>query len=579
MALHQTNTLHQYEPVDGQRPWTPGLVSRMPWLGMGAIVGALASLAASAAILICSDGKPISTWSFQPSTYIAITSTLANLCLLYALKEGANIAWWRRAMQKDTTLGDLHRYWSFGSSFQEALLSGRRINILAVACVSATIAQVNGPLLQRASKVVIETVNTTATVNLRLTSELPTGYTGAISGRARDVALFMPDYAKVVQIYNVNGPIAIGGTGCTGICSAYVAGVGLSLNCSAYEVPFNINEAASPDPQFYVAINGTDVFETEFVWNGGSASNISLGVLYKETSDCSGVLQVKNCTIHAASVRYPVVIDSNKSTIALDPSTTVFDDLVSGLVPTESVDWYEGNSTLGGYWLALKNRFQSTAHLRWVGAAGYELVTTGNTATQYAVLSEDTDPALQASSCGITFANPLDDLLASARDLMFRTSIAATNSSTPVQSLPANEQQQRAVFRSSYPYLAGALGVTVVAIALVLCIFSGYRQLGRKVTMSPLELAKAFNAPTLLGHDSNATVSELLQELGHRGIRYGAVAVDERTEADAAPSPFVGSKYASFAIGDYVPDSRMRLELASTQQHVYEPRKGWTFVG
>lgn len=553
----------------------------MPWLAAGAIIGALASLAASAAILVCSDGRPIATWSFQPSTYLAIFSTLTNLCLLYALKEGANIAWWRRAMQSGTTLADLHRNWTFGSNFQDALLSGRHMNLLALACLAATIAQINGPLLQRASKVTVAKVTKTATVHLRLTSELPLGYTGTISGRGRNVALFMPEYATVVQEYNANVPQTIENTGCNGVCSTYVSGVGLSLNCSAYEIPFNITEASSTSPQFDIAINGTDVFETQLVWDGTRAGNISLGVLYKETGDCAGVLQVRNCTIHAARVRYPVIIDSNKSTIALDPSTTVFDDLMLGLMPVELVDWYEGNSTLGGYWLALKNRFESSAHLRWVGAAGYELITTGNTATQYAVLdgSGPYGAALASSSCGITFANPLDDVLASARDLMFRTSLAAANTSTPVQSLAATETQQRAVFQSSYPYLAGAVGVTVVALVLVFCIFSGYHSLGRSVTMSPMEIAKAFNAPSLQTLNSNATASDLLRELQDRAVRYGAVAMDEMTDVGSEASPYSATKSPRAEVTDDVPASRMRLEMATAHQQIYTPRKGWTFVG
>jgi hypothetical protein len=189
----------------------------------------------------------------------------------------------------------------------------------------------------------------------------------------------------------------------------------------------------------------------------------------------------------------------------------------------------------------------------------------------------EANPTIGLFPCNIAFANPLDDVLASARDLMFRTSMAATNSSTPVQSLTATFQ--RAVFRSSYGYLAGALGVTVVAISLVLYIFSGYRRLGRKFTLSPLEVGKAFNAPILQGQDSNATVSELFQELGHRDVRYGAIAVNERTNVDPEASSYIASKYPRTGLIDYMPDSRMRLELAPTHQQVHEPHKGWTFVG
>lgn len=118
------------------------------------------------------------------------------------------------------------------------------MNLLAAACIAATIAQINGLLFQRASKVVVESITDTATVDLRITSQLPLGYKCTVSGRAYGVALFMPDFAKVVQNYNATDLINIKGTGCNGVCSTHVSGVGLSVNCSACEIPFNISEAA-----------------------------------------------------------------------------------------------------------------------------------------------------------------------------------------------------------------------------------------------------------------------------------------------------------------------------------------------
>lgn len=41
--------------------------------------------------------------------------------------------------------------------------------------------------------------------------------------------------------------------------------------------------------------------------------------------------------------------------------------------------------------------------------------------------------------------------------------------------------------------------------------------------MSPIETAKAFRAPMLESSDSNAEANNLLREVGHRKIRYGAV--------------------------------------------------------
>ncbi|KAF2866993.1 hypothetical protein BDV95DRAFT_503759, partial [Massariosphaeria phaeospora] len=48
--------------------------------------------------------------------------------------------------------------------------------------------------------------------------------------------------------------------------------------------------------------------------------------------------------------------------------------------------------------------------------------------------------------------------------------------------------------------------------------------LGRDVSMSPIEIAKAFAAPSLAGaSDPNATSKRLLQDVGDKPIKYGTV--------------------------------------------------------
>ncbi|EAT86178.1 hypothetical protein SNOG_06347 [Parastagonospora nodorum SN15] len=61
------------------------------------------------------------------------------------------------------------------------------------------------------------------------------------------------------------------------------------------------------------------------------------------------------------------------------------------------------------------------------------------------------------------------------------------------------------------------------------------KPLGRKVTLSPIEVAKAFAAPSLHDALSNTDIKALLKTTGHRRLRYGAVwddiEVDEHSEA------------------------------------------------
>ena len=97
--------------------------------------------------------------------------------------------------------------------------------------------------------------------------------------------------------------------------------------------------------------------------------------------------------------------------------------------------------------------------------------------------------------------------------------------------------------------------------------------------MSSLEVGKAFNAPIMQGHDSNATVAELLGEVRGSGVRYAAFAVDERTHVEGQLFEYGAAKYPRQGFAGDVPDSRMRVEMSSTRQQVSEPKKEWTFVG
>ncbi|ETN44487.1 uncharacterized protein HMPREF1541_10157 [Cyphellophora europaea CBS 101466] len=586
-----------YSAMRAQNPWAPGAVARMPWLPLAGFAVSLVGLIASAAILVYSNGKPIADWAFQPPTYLAIATVITNVCLFYVLKEGANIAWWHAASQS-TTIGDLHRHWLYGSSFQDAILSGRRIDLVALACIIATLAQINSPLLQRASRAVDEGVRAPLPIDIRLAITLPYDYfTGYVSGRAYDVSIYSPQFGDVVQSFNNNATIQMPKTGCKGTCSATVEGLGFALNCSSYTVPYDLNpqifDNGSVQTGADSSVDGIDAFETHFRWSTNAPSNLTIGTVYKPTLECSGALQVQNCSLHTATVRYKVVVDGNASTIALDPHTSIFDDnvLESIDLPGRSV---QGPTSMGGFWLALQNKYASTTHVRFAGAVGYEIASTGNLATQYAVVngtrSTNSNTAI-GSSCDLYFRDPITELLAGARDLMFRLGVAAINSTMPSQSVMAESSEKRAVFRTNYAYLGGAVGITIVALLLAAALFKGYSTLGRPMTMSPVELAKAFDAPLLKGADSNAEMKALIELMGTRSVMYGAgtgasgqdTSADEiimhepgEWQAQAQKHTFVRSNETWE--GDSVGSGAGRL-LMGPAHEVRPPRRGEVFGG
>jgi hypothetical protein len=96
----------------------------------------------------------------------------------------------------------------------------------------------------------------------------------------------------------------------------------------------------------------------------------------------------------------------------------------------------------------------------------------------------------------------------------------------------------------------------------ILPTFFGWWRLGRTVTLSPIEVAKAFDAPQLAGVDSNAETSTLLKVIGDRPVKYGAVSLGQ-SGTDYNPA------WAN------VPE---KLVMASPS-YVHEPANGRTFAG
>jgi hypothetical protein len=82
------------------------------------------------------------------------------------------------------------------------------------------------------------------------------------------------------------------------------------------------------------------------------------------------------------------------------------------------------------------------------------------------------------------------------------------------------------VFKSNYYYLATALTVMMLGVLVVIPTFHGFWDLGRKISLNPLEIAKAFNAAILCDQGSNASASTLDKHAKSKEIKYGEVVDD-----------------------------------------------------
>ncbi|KAH7359722.1 hypothetical protein BKA66DRAFT_225649 [Pyrenochaeta sp. MPI-SDFR-AT-0127] len=77
---------------------------------------------------------------------------------------------------------------------------------------------------------------------------------------------------------------------------------------------------------------------------------------------------------------------------------------------------------------------------------------------------------------------------------------------------------------TSFVYVGGAIAATFVTVLLVLPVYWGFWQLGRKVTLGPLEISNAFGAPIITPEKTMAyhgDFEQVLEDVGHRRVQYG----------------------------------------------------------
>lgn len=170
------------------------------------------------------------------------------------------------------------------------MTAGKHVSFIAVACVLVAISPINGPLLQRASRSSFGHFSSMVDLSLQISRQLPIGYTGTLSGRADTALLLMPAFTKVVQASELGSAINVSSSG-----------------CEDFSKPTTEPDGSFDTSQTVMA-NGTHFFETMFQWSFVEPGTIGMNILYQDAPACNGTLQIRNYTLNATVVNYPVVL-------------------------------------------------------------------------------------------------------------------------------------------------------------------------------------------------------------------------------------------------------------------------------
>ncbi|KAF5260234.1 hypothetical protein FOXYS1_9137 [Fusarium oxysporum] len=486
------------------QPWLPGFWIRFPYRGLGMWLLALLGTIAAVMILVYSDGVPVDHWDerIQPTVWLALTSALSGAFLACAFTEGAAISYWRAAGKPVTS------------------------KTLGLASILMTLSVLRGPLMQRASSTTNHYQAQQGIMNFHIARELPENYACIMTGRTHSTSLLTKNFSDVAQNYSRRSDMAVFDTSCTN-CTTAVEGFGFDVNCTETTREFNLTigtDRASMlramDGAYFFQVNVTEYSD----WGVNDLANGSFlryTTLYKDTDKCSGKAKIQTCDLHAGIAKFPVRMDGK--TVELQ-GTWKDDKFIERkyMLPADMVMSGSGN-ILGGFSMIAKSLYESEASMRFTGATGYDVSSTGLPATQYLTMNGTTP------GCGDRWDNPMEDIIELTRDIGFRASLQyAKYNTTDKQKVEYDSGTTTLVYVTNYEKMWIAIAVSLIGIFAVLPTFWGWWELGRDVSLNPLEIANAFGTVGQESHimrnvDPNQNVGGIVNAVNDIGpVRYGA---------------------------------------------------------
>ncbi|OQO02797.1 hypothetical protein B0A48_11080 [Cryoendolithus antarcticus] len=527
-----------------------------PLAGIAALCLTVGCSAFALAILIASNNQPVDTWTVQPTVYIAVAAAIANTSIAFAYGRAVPIAWWYQA-SKGATIRALEQRWQIGSSVSQAVRYGRRLTWTTGVAILVAVMIVDGPLLQRASKVVSATQTSMVELNISLAPELPTGFSGGIHGGG------MSNYGTSSEIstdwLHQKRMVLPSRPPCKGVCTGKVVGAGITkTNCTTSirtipkEDAFNTKATWSnatdgrfgtygTNPAFVIGLSVYDRSAADISVLQSEAAMLYVGLLdIAYLQDPGGNYTAEQCYLVPALLEYDVLLDGENQ-LSINTDGGSIGRVVSRANNTDpgwDTIWYDDTTlvsntsyptALGWFTSFLNGILQANVSARapvpnvldadWVVDAG-----TFNA------------QAMKYMTPDGKFFDPTRDIIQNYNELMFRGALKVADWSnltslmdpglSPNQTMMANQTLTQNVFKSDYRWFAGATVLEVIVIMAVLPMFWGWWTLHRDLDLSPFALGLALNAPLLRDANAAEGVKGMLRTHGDTKVRYGFVVAE-----------------------------------------------------
>jgi len=445
---------------------------------------------------------------------LSVVSAIFIIALEGLMAIGLAISWWR-SISHGTTLKRLHFIWNGMNIFNiiPAFMAGMDTRKVAFAAIAIALAKfLNGPLLQRSTRAKNFNVRSDVPMRMLIAPKIPNGWYGT-QGVSTTPGLV------TLQNWYLNNTISTStdpGYYCkgNGTCEASVAGAGINYGCDSTSTKIDLLDTNN---------HGAELFNISTFMNYDFGQNmLFLTAKYLDSADdnCMGEVITQTCNIIAATVEYPITIKNTTITLNLGQllsNLTVLANYTSpGDDPNLPRSAFKG--PLKGLQAVMGNYMSSAA---WLDTS--RVYWRSSPLPNLFYDADESHP-----NCSLRFKNPADYVLTSFFEFLMRSAIDISQNASAhgvdlepyTTNLTAQFTGTELHYHSDFRYLAGAIVIMLLGCTAVVFLLWGWWELGRPVTLSPLETAKAFGAPILLGAGPEKEANDIVEEIGNERVAH-----------------------------------------------------------
>lgn len=515
---------------------------------------------------MASHDRPVNSWTVQPTVYLAIAAAISNSAVAFAHARAVPVAWWYRA-SRGSTIASLDQQWHASFSVAYCMRRIRHVTLVLAATILVSLMVIDGPLLQRASSVVVATQSNLVSLEFSLTPELPTGMSGF---KQYNNLVYYQDAIVSCTDWMDQAPIPLPvNPGCKGTCVGKVTAPGLAKTLCTSNTSTITSEmwhdadatwGREPGSLLNILTNTTaPIFEVTLAIYGGTRSLTSeAAILYvglAEVINSSGSYTGTACSWVPAMLEYDVEFGSNGHVRLLQPSdstgnvvalannTSAVGDagpLGAPKAPQEGVSNPSGLAvpkadTMDLFPIYLAPFYNADAYA--MAPLTENSTWAANTETFNAAVMKYQNHS--ASEADIQFTDPTVEIVHALNEVMFRAAVKATSWSNVTslidkglainQTTTANQTVTHNVFHSDFRWYAAATALEIVIVLSLLPMFWGWWKLDSELDLSPFAVGLALDAPLFRDAEQQRGMKSVLRRKGDVEVRYGPIAVEEDT--------------------------------------------------